>query len=197
MLAGLAALVLLTAPEATATAEREPISLQMQTYLVAPATDGQWLFGAEGKALIGRFGVTLGGYQQALYGPPGTTRRLGSLLVGLAVRFELSHGIALGAALGVNSLFVAPDVASIAPSAGFFGSFRLTDWLTAELAMDAAAWPHYRLDGLSQVTAHWRRLTFSAGARVVHLEAPPRLGLGVAGVTSIGAQVGLGVEWSG
>lgn len=192
-----AALLALSTADVEAEAPREPIHVQAQTYLVAPATDSQWLLGAAARGSVGRFGLAISGYQQAVYGRPGAPAHLGSLLVSLTLRFELGSGISLGAALGANTLFVAPDVTSIAPSIGFFSRFEIRDWLSVELEMDASAWPHYRIDALSQLTLHWKALTLSAGVRVVHLEAPPRLGFGPGDVSSIGAQVGLGVEWSG
>lgn len=178
-------------------AERDPIFVEAQTWALAPVQSSEWLLGATARASVGTFGVSLSGYQQALTGPIGTPTRLGSLLASLTATVRLQKKLAFGGALGVNTLFVAPDVASIAPSLGFFSRFDLLPWLSIELEAHIAPWPHMRTDGLGEVTLRWKALSASVGFRLVQLEPRRALGLGRTDVITVGVHLGLGVEWSG
>jgi hypothetical protein len=44
---------------------------------------------------------------------------------------------------------------------------------------------------------HWRALFLSLGMRIIHLEAPPRLGLPRGESTIMGVQLAVGVDWNG
>lgn len=191
-----AACLAATAAHADST-ERDPIFVEAQTWTLAPVQSSGWLLGATARASVGVLGVSVSGYQQALTGPIGTPTRLGSLLASLTATMRLQKKIAFGGALGVNTLFAAPDVSSIAPSLGFFSRFDLLPWLSVELEANIAPWPHMRTDGLGAVTLRWKALTASVGFRLVQLEPRRTLGLGRTDIITVGVHLGLGVEWSG
>lgn len=190
------ALACLLAVAARADSKRDPIVVEAQTWTVAPLKDSTWMLGGSARASVGLLGLAVSGYQQALTGPVGTPARLGSLLASLTVSLQLTPKVRLGAALGANTLFVDPDVASIAPSVGFFSRFDVLPWLSLDLEANIAPFPHFRTDGLSEVTLRWKALSLSLGFRVVALDAVQRL-VGRRDVTTMGVHVGLGVEWSG
>ncbi|MEW5741453.1 MAG: hypothetical protein AB1938_21205 [Myxococcota bacterium] len=175
--------------------ESEHLFAEAQTWTVAPITTPGWLLGGSGRASVGRFGLSVSGYQQALSGPAGTSPRLGSLLASMTATFRLDARIALGVSLGANTLFFEPDLASIAPSFGFFSRFDFHPNLSVQILMDAAPFPHYRIDALTEATLHWRALFVSLGLRIIHLEAPSRLGVPRGDVTTIGLQLAVGVDW--
>ncbi|GMU60786.1 MAG: hypothetical protein AMXMBFR34_25490 [Myxococcaceae bacterium] len=185
------------AAEAAAQPERDPLFLEAQTWTVAPITKPGWLLGGSAKASVGRFGLAVSGYQQALYGRAGTSTRMGALVASMTAAFRLSGKILMGVSAGANTLFFEPDVASIAPSLGFFSRFDYHPMVSVQLQLDVAAWPHYRMDAVTEVRVHWRRAFLSLGMRLVHVEGPRRLGIPLGEATTIGVQVALGVDWSG
>ncbi|MEW6432392.1 MAG: hypothetical protein AB1730_12865 [Myxococcota bacterium] len=188
---------LVTATAHASRTERDPIFVEAQTWTLAPVQSTGWLLGGTARASVGLLGVSVSGYQQALTGPVGTPSRLGSLLASLTATVRLEKKVAFGGVLGVNTLFAAPDVSSIAPSMGFFSRFAVLPWLSFELEATIAPWPHMRTDGLGAVTLRWKALTASIGVRLVQLEPRRRLGLGRTDLITVGVHLGLGVEWSG
>lgn len=190
------ALSCLLAVAARAEPKNDPIVVEAQTWTVAPVKDSTWMLGGSARASVGLLGLAVSGYQQSLTGPVGTPARLGSLLASMTVSLRVHQKIRFGAALGANTLFVEPDVTSIAPSLGFFARFDLLPWLSAELETNIAPFPHFRADALSEVSLRWKALSLSVGYRVVTLDAVQRL-VGRRDVTTMGVHVGIGIEWSG
>lgn len=189
-------LACLFAVTARAESKRDPIVVEAQMWTVAPLKTSTWMLGGSARASVGLLGVAVSGYQQALDGPVGTPTRLGSLLASLTVSMRLTPKVRLGAALGANTLFVDPDITSIAPSVGFFSRFDVLPWLSLDLEANIAPFPHFRTDGLTEVTLRWKALSLSLGFRVVALDAVQRL-LARRDLATMGVHVGLGLEWSG